>query len=161
MKKLFLIVAMSIAGCASTPKTDPEVEAFYSWHRSSEQRVKSGEMKPVDFYVEQYDRLAALPRIPDSDAAMKFTAQIIPIARKLDKGEISRSDFEDQKRILGEKSREEKNAKMEAESQQILQMYLANQANQPKPSQAQMPQRRKSINCTSSAYGQTVYTNCE
>lgn len=93
---LTLSVAL-LAGCATAPQQNPEVTAFFSWVNVTQPRAMAGEIKFSDFYTQAYDRVAAT-RVPDKAMMMKAYADLIPIARRYEAGQISRAEFDDARR---------------------------------------------------------------
>tara|TARA_R110000868_G_scaffold1091_1_gene8341 strand:+ start:318 stop:803 length:486 start_codon:yes stop_codon:yes gene_type:complete len=161
MKKLILICFVLLVGCASEPKTDPRITEFLQWKKATSSQAQAGTVKFLDFYIEAYNRLSSLPKDDYVASDMRLLSQLIPLARKYDNKEISKADFEDQKRILSEQSNAALDAKEDEKNQAALRAYIANRANQPKPYQIPIPAKNETVNCTSNMMGQTVYTNCK
>lgn len=131
-------LALSVAlltGCAAA-QFNREVAEFQAWSVPALAQVKAGQLKYSVYYTEAYNRLAqGGSSTPTKLVAMKAFADMIPVARAYEAGQITLDQFEDAKRATRIAVDQQSQA-LEAQRQQaiaaILQQAAVNmRASQP------------------------------
>lgn len=101
MKRIVVLAAaLFISGCATVPQADPQAEQFITWAQTMADRAEAGEIKHSDYYTEAYNRLAAISdNRTDKLLLQRGYAELIPKARAYERGEITREQFDDARRM--------------------------------------------------------------
>lgn len=172
MKKILsiLFVALVLFGCAS-PQQSAQMQELKRWQAQAKSNAESGRMKWSAYYSEYWERLNVMPPHPQKTDLQQSLAELIPIARQYESGQISKDQFEDYRRLLQTRSMQaEQNRRIAqqqidaVQSQQQLQLSRQLlEMGRPQmlaPSVMPFPQ---TTNCTSryNRIGNTVQTTCD
>jgi hypothetical protein len=153
---LTLVLAFFITACAS-PQQQAQVAEFRSWQASRQAQARAGQVQWSVYYSELWGRMNQLPNDPQKPLMMATTAELIPIARRYEAGQITKEQFEDTRRIIiSRTSQEQQNIQQRQQSindAQAEQLYrIGNQVMQP---------RNPTTNCLTTRVGpNTLSTNC-
>lgn len=153
---LTLILALFITACAS-PQQQAQVAEFRSWQASRQAQARAGQVQWSVYYSELWSRINQLPNDPQKPLMMATTAELIPIARRYEAGQITKEQFEDTRRIIiSRTNQEQQNIQQRQQSindAQAEQLYrIGNQVMQP---------RNPTTNCLTTRVGpNTLSTNC-
>ena len=153
---LILVSALFITACAS-PQQQAQVAEFRSWQASRQAQARAGQVQWSVYYSELWSRINQLPNDPQKPLMMATTAELIPIARRYEAGQITKEQFEDIRRIIISRANQEQQniqqsqqAINDAQSEQLLR--IGNQVMQP---------NNTSTNCVSTRVAPNqVNTNC-
>ncbi len=151
-----LLFALLLTACAS-PQQKAQVAEFYNWQSSRQAQANAGKVQWSVYYTELWTRLGQMPDDPQKPQIMATTAELVPLARRYESGQITKEQFEDSRRIIVSRSRQEQQtiqqrqqAINDAQAQQLYQ--LGNQILQP---------RNPTTNCLTTRVGpNTLSTNC-
>ena len=153
---LTLVLAFFITACAS-PQQQAQVAEFRSWQASRQAQARAGQVQWSVYYSELWSRMNQLPNDPQKPLMMATTAELIPIARRYEAGQITKEQFEDTRRIIiSRTNQEQQNIQQRQQSindVQAEQLYrIGNQVIQP---------RNPTTNCLTTRVGpNTLSTNC-
>ena len=153
---LTLVLAFFITACAS-PQQQAQVAEFRSWQASRQAQARAGQVQWSVYYSELWGRMSQLPNDPQKPLMMATTAELIPIARRYEAGQITKEQFEDTRRIIiSRTNQEQQNIQQRQQSindAQAEQLYrIGNQVMQP---------RNPTTNCLTTRVGpNTLSTNC-
>ena len=153
---LTLVLAFFITACAS-PQQQAQVAEFRSWQASRQAQARAGQVQWSVYYSELWGRMSQLPNDPQKPLMMATTAELIPIARRYEAGQITKEQFEDTRRIIiSRTNQEQQNIQQRQQSindVQAEQLYrIGNQVMQP---------RNPTTNCLTTRVGpNTLSTNC-
>ena len=153
---LTLVLAFFITACAS-PQQQAQVAEFRSWQASRQAQARAGQVQWSVYYSELWSRMNQLPNDPQKPLMMATTAELIPIARRYEAGQITKEQFEDTRRIIiSRTNQEQQNIQQRQQSindAQAEQLYrIGNQVMQP---------RNPTTNClTTRIAPNTLSTNC-
>jgi hypothetical protein len=153
---LTLVLAFFITACAS-PQQQAQVAEFRSWQASRQAQARAGQVQWSVYYSELWSRMNQLPNDPQKPLMMATTAELIPIARRYEAGQITKEQFEDTRRIIiSRTNQEQQNIQQRQQSindAQAEQLYrIGNQVMQP---------RNPTTNCLTTRVGpNTLSTNC-
>jgi hypothetical protein len=153
---LTLVLALFITACAS-PQQQAQVAEFRSWQASRQAQARAGQVQWSVYYSELWGRMNQLPNDPQKPLMMATTAELIPIARRYEAGQITKEQFEDTRRIIiSRTNQEQQNIQQRQQSindAQAEQLYrIGNQVMQP---------RNPTTNCLTTRVGpNTLSTNC-
>ena len=153
---LTLVLAFFITACAS-PQQQAQVAEFRSWQASRQAQARAGQVQWSVYYSELWGRINQLPNDPQKPLMMATTAELIPIARSYEAGQITKEQFEDTRRIIiSRTNQEQQNIQQRQQSindAQAEQLYrIGNQVMQP---------RNPTTNCLTTRVGpNTLSTNC-
>ena len=172
MKKILsiLFVALVLSGCAS-PQQSAQMQELKRWQAQAKSDAESGRMKWSAYYSQLWERLNVMPPDPQKTDIQQSLAEIIPIARQYESGQISKEQFEDTRRLLQSRSMQTAQNRRIAQQQidavqSQQQLQLSRQLlemGRPQmlaPSPIPFPQ---TTNCTSryNRIGNTVQTTCD
>ena len=151
-----LMFSLILTACAS-PQQKAQIAEFYKWQSITQDQAKAGKVKWSAYYTELWTRLGQMPDDPQKPQIMATTAELVPLARRYESGQITKEQFEDSRRIIVSRSRQEQQtiqqrqqAINDAQAQQLYQ--LGNQILQP---------RNPTTNCLITKVGpNTLSTNC-
>ena len=159
MNRIFftLVLIIFLNACAS-PQQKAQIAEFYKWQSSTQEQAKSGRVKWSVYYTELWTRLKEMPDDPQKPLMMATTAELIPIARSFEAGQMTKEQFEDSRRIIFSRASQENQTNQlrqkainDAQAQRLYQ--LGNQLLQ--------PPRNPNTNCISTRIGpDQVSTNC-
>ena len=153
---LTLVLAFFITACAS-PQQQAQVAEFRSWQASRQAQAMAGQVQWSVYYSELWGRMNQLPHNPQKPAMMASTAELIPIARSYEAGRITKEQFEDARRIIISRTKQEQQNSLQRQQSindaQAEQLYrIGNQVMQP---------NNTSTNCVSTRVAPNqVNTNC-
>ena len=153
---LTLVLTLFITACAS-PQQQAQVAEFRSWQASRQAQARAGQVQWSVYYSELWGRINQLPNDPQKPLMMATTAELIPIARSYEAGQITKEQFEDTRRIIiSRTNQEQQNIQQRQQSindAQAEQLYrIGNQVMQP---------RNPTTNCLTTRVGpNTLSTNC-
>jgi Asp-tRNA(Asn)/Glu-tRNA(Gln) amidotransferase B subunit len=130
---------------------------FKSWQASRQAQVKAGQVLYSVYYAELWSRMNQLPNDPQKPLWMATTAELIPLARRFEAGQITKEQFEDSRRIIISRTSQEQQiiqqrqqAVNDAQAEQLYR--IGNQVLQP---------NNTSTNCVSTRVAPNqVNTNC-
>jgi len=151
-----LALAILITACAS-PQQQAQVAEFKSWQVSRQAQARAGQVQWSVYYTELWSRINQLPNDPQKPLMMSTTAELIPIARSYEAGQITKEQFEDTRRIIiSRTSQEQQNIQQRQQAindAQAEQLYrIGNQVMQP---------RNSTTNCLTTRIGpNALSTNC-
>lgn len=133
-----LALAILITACAS-PQQQAQVAEFKSWQVSRQAQARAGQVQWSVYYTELWSRINQLPNDPQKPLMMSTTAELIPIARSYEAGQITKEQFEDTRRIIiSRTSQEQQNIQQRQQAindAQAEQLYrIGNQVMQPRNS---------------------------
>jgi hypothetical protein len=169
MKKLILIAAIVLSGCATQQKIDPAFQALTEWTKTSLPQAESGQITWETRYTKGFELAAGIQNTTVRSGIRQAYSDMIPIARRFDSKQITSGEFQDIRRSTSLKIEATLNAanmeQARAQAQynaDMLQILQNNQAQQNAIYQQQMQQiqNNKTTNCTSNIYGNTVQTSC-
>lgn len=100
------IFSLFVAACAA-PNSSGSIAEFLKWQSSTRAAAEQGTVKFSDYYVEMYDRLDKLPSGGERNVLQNASAKLIPIARKYESGAMTRTEFDDIRRITDTQVRKE------------------------------------------------------
>ena len=156
MKKLIIIFfVLLLTACASPERA--KYEEFQRWRSINQQQAQSGALKWSSFYSDAYYRMSQFSPNPEKALAERMMAEMIPIARKYEAGEMTKQAFEDIQRLVLTKYQSINQNNQQIQQQindiQAQQLYqLGNQIMQP---------RNPTTNCLTTRVGpNTLSTNC-
>ena len=153
---LTLTLAFFITACAS-PQQQAQVAEFRSWQASRQAQARAGQVLYSVYYSELWSRMNQLPNDPQKPLMLATTAELIPLARRYEAGQITKEQFEDTRRIIiSRTNQEQQNIQQRQQSindAQAEQLYrIGNQVMQP---------RNPTTNCLTTRVGpNTLSTNC-
>ena len=153
---LTLTLAFFITACAS-PQQQAQVAEFRSWQASRQAQARAGQVLYSVYYSELWSRMNQLPNDPHKPLMLATTAELIPLARRYEAGQITKEQFEDTRRIIiSRTNQEQQNIQQRQQSindAQAEQLYrIGNQVMQP---------RNPTTNClTTRIAPNTLSTNC-
>ncbi len=153
---LTLFLAFFLTACAS-PQQQAQVTEFRSWQASRQAQARAGQVLYSVYYSELWSRMNQLPNDPQKPLMLATTAELIPLARSYEAGQITKEQFEDTRRIIiSRTNQEQQNIQQRQQSindAQAEQLYrIGNQVMQPNNS---------STNCVSTRVAPNqVNTNC-
>jgi len=171
MKKLLATMAACIAltGCVTTQENqlaknhatrlDLELSSLHT-------KLERGEISQTKFYELAYQRSLENNKAPYVNRYRLYLAEMVPVARQFDAGQISRAQFEDETRkqkaaMISDMEREKQSLAAQRDAQQAAAMRnLAISQQLMNMNRPQPPAFAPQINCRSTAHGGTVYTNC-
>jgi hypothetical protein len=151
-----LALAFFLNACAS-PQQQAQVAEFKNWQASRQAQARAGQVQWSMYYSELWSRMSNLPNDPQKPLMMATTAELIPIARSYEAGQITKEQFEDTRRIIiSRTNQEQQNIQQRQQSindAQAEQLYrIGNQVMQP---------RNPTTNCLTTRVGpNTLSTNC-
>lgn len=151
-----LALAFLVTACAS-PQQQAQITEFKSWQASRQAQARAGQVQWSIYYTELWSRINQLPNDPQKPLMMATTAELIPIARRYEAGQITKEQFEDTRRIIiSRTSQEQQNIQQRQQAindAQAEQLYrIGNQVIQP---------NNTSTNCVSTRIAPNqVNTNC-
>ena len=152
-----LATAFLLNACAS-PQQKVQIAEFYKWQASTQDQAKNGKVQWSVYYTELWTRLREMPDDPQKPLMMATTAELIPVARSFEAGQMTKEQFEDTRRIIFSRASQENQTNQlrqkainDAQAQRLYQ--LGNQLLQ--------PPRNPTTNCISTRIGpDQVRTNC-
>jgi hypothetical protein len=150
------VMVLFLTACAS-PQQKAQIAEFKSWQTSRLAQAKIGQVQWSVYYAELWTRLSQMPDDPQKPQMMATTAELIPLARRYEAGQISKDQFEDSRRILVSRASQEQQTIQQRQQAindaQAEQLYrLGNQIMQP---------RNPTTNCLTTKVGpNTLSTNC-
>jgi hypothetical protein len=153
---LTLVLVFFITACAS-PQQQAQVAEFKSWQASRQAQARAGQVLYSVYYSELWSRMNQLPNDPQKPLMLATTAELIPLARRYEAGQITKEQFEDTRRIIiSRTNQEQQNIQQRQQSindAQAEQLYrIGNQVMQP---------RNPTTNCLTTRVGpNTLSTNC-
>jgi hypothetical protein len=153
---LSILLAFLLTACAS-PQQKAQIAEFYSWESKRQAQAKAGQVPWSSYYTELWTRLNQMPNDPQKPLAMSTAAELIPIARSYEAGQITKEQFEDSRRIIVSRTNQERQImqlqQKAVDDAQAEQLYkLGNQMMQP---------RNPTTNCLTTRVGpNTLRTNC-
>ena len=153
---LTLFLAFFLTACAS-PQQQAQVTEFRSWQASRQAQARAGQVLYSVYYSELWSRMNQLPNDPQKPLMLATTAELIPLARSYEAGQITKEQFEDTRRIIiSRTNQEQQNIQQRQQSindAQAEQLYrIGNQVMQP---------RNPTTNCLTTRVGpNTLSTNC-
>ena len=153
---LTILLAILVTACAS-PQQKAQIAEFYSWQSNRQAQAKAGQVPWSSYYTELWTRLSQMPDDPQKPLAMSTTAELIPIARSYEAGQLTKEQFEDLRRIIISRTNQERQITLQqqkaiddAQAEQLFK--LSNQIMQP---------RNPTTNCLTSRVGQNqLSTTC-
>jgi hypothetical protein len=153
------LVTVLLTACAS-PQQKAQITEFYSWESKRQAQAKAGQVPWSSYYTELWTRLNQMPNDPQKPLAMSTAAELIPIARSYEAGQITKEQFEDSRRIIVSRTNQERqiiqlqqDAINDAKAQRLYQ--LSNQLLKP------VTPVNPTTNCISTRIGpDQVRTNC-
>jgi hypothetical protein len=154
-----LVLAFLLNACAS-PQQKAQMTEFEQWRTSRHAQAKAGQVQWSVYYTELWSRMNQLPKNPQMPLWMATTAELIPIARRFEAGQITKEQFEDLRRIIISRTNQEQ--QIIQQSQQAIndaqaeRLYrIGNQLMQP------VTPVNPTTNCISTRIGpDQVRTNC-
>jgi len=150
------VMALVLTACAS-PQQKAQIAEFYSWQANRQAQAKAGQVQWSVYYTELWTRLSQMPDDPQKPQIMATTAELIPIARRFEAGQMTKEQFEDSRRIIISRSRQEQQTIQQRQQAindaQAEQLYrIGNQIMQP---------RNPTTNCLTTRVGpNSLSTNC-
>lgn len=164
MKKLLATMAACIAltGCVTMQENqlarEHEQRLDMELARLSKQK-DTGEITQTKFFESAYQKTLENNKAPYVNRYRLYLAEMVPVARQFDAGQISKAQFEDEMRkqkaaMISDMEREKQNLAAQRDAQQAAAMRnLA-------ISQQLMNMNRPQIKCRSSTFGGVTTTNC-
>ncbi len=157
MKTLVLSIFVLLLTACASPQQQAQISEFRSWQASRQAQVKAGQVLYSVYYSELWSRMNQLPSDPQKPLMLATTAELIPLARRFEAGQITKEQFEDTRRIIiSRTTQEQQNIQQRQQSindAQAEQLYrIGNQVMQP---------RNPTTNClTTRVAPNTLSTNC-
>ena len=154
-----LVLAFLMNACAS-PQQKAQMTEFEQWRTNRQAQVKAGQVLYSVYYTELWSRINQLPNDPQKPLMLATTAELIPLARRFEAGQITKEQFEDSRRIvISRSSQEQQNVQQRQQAindAQAEQLYrIGNQVMQPRTPV------NPTTNCISTRIGpDQVSTNC-
>jgi hypothetical protein len=166
---LSALLAIALVGCAApTP-----YEAITKYNNENGPKIATGEIKRTVYYQEL---LSLIYKTPDSSPVkipdIRYFSQLIPLARQLESGELTKDQFDDKKRNLylqyqvdrkqALRDEDDRDRTINLQAYGALAQMKQSQAANPAP-QLPLPYMlptNQGTNCTSTVYGNQVNTNC-
>lgn len=154
-----LVLAFLMNACAS-PQQKAQMTEFEQWRTNRQAQVKAGQVLYSVYYTELWGRINQLPNDPQKPLMLATTAELIPLARRFEAGQITKEQFEDSPRIIiSRSSQEQQNVQQRQQAindAQAEQLYrIGNQLLQP------VTPVNPATNCISTRIGpDQVRTNC-
>jgi len=153
---LTLVLVFFITACAS-PQQQAQVAEFNSWLTNRNAQAMAGQVMWSVYYSELWNRVNQQPNNPQKLTIMATAAELIPIARSYEAGQITKEQFHDTRRIIYSRSNQEQQKVQQRQQSindaQAEQLYrIGNQVMQP---------RNPTTNCLTTRVGpNTLSTNC-
>lgn len=153
---LVVLTSLLVSGCTS-PQKRAQMENFQSWRAHAHAEAQSGRLKWSAYYAELWSKFNAFPPDPQKNIIQSITAELIPIARKYEAGEISAAQFQDAQRIAASKVNRDMTKQQQYQQAindaQAERLYrIGNKATQP---------TNPRMNCITNRIGPDVLsTNC-
>lgn len=171
---ILLAVALAALQAVVYSQTEASFNEVMEWRTQAMNRAKAGEMKWSDYYSQAYDKTSKLTGNPLIPLDLQLLAELIPIARKYESGEITADQFQDAKRLAAARFRsassqleqsndQARTAEEQARRAAAIQMLSNMPRPQPitiQPYQMPTPAQQPSTNCTSYVSGGQLITNC-
>lgn len=156
---LALVLICLLNACAS-PQQKAQQAEFHQWRTSRQAQARAGQIQWSVYYTELWSRINQLPNEPQKPLMLATTAELIPLARRYEAGQITKDQFEDTRRIIISRSNQEQQniqqrqqAINDGQAEQLFR--IGNQAMQPRTPV------NPSTNCISTRIGpDQVSTNC-
>ena len=156
MKNLVIsFFALLLTACLSPERA--RFEEFQRWRSFNQQQAQAGAISWTSFYTEAYYRMNSFSPNPEKALAERMVAEMIPIARRYESGEMTKQAFEDIQRLVLTKYQSINQNNQQIQQQindiQAQQLYqIGNQILQP---------RNPTTNCLTTRVGpNTLSTNC-
>lgn len=157
MKTLIVSIFVLLLTACASPQQQAQVAEFNSWLSNRNAQAMAGQIKWSVYYSELYSRVSQHSNNPQKPMIMATAAELIPIARSYEAGQITKEQFHDTRRIIYSRTnQEQQNAQQRQQSindAQAEQLYrIGNQVMQP---------RNPTTNCLTTRVGpNTLSTNC-
>jgi hypothetical protein len=153
---LTLVLAFFLGACAS-PRQQAQVAEFNGWLSNRNAQAMAGQVMWSVYYSELWSRVSQQPNNPQKLTIMATAAELIPIARSYEAGQITKEQFHDSRRIIYSRSNQEQQKVQQRQQSindaQAEQLYrIGNQVMQP---------RNPTTKCLTTRVGpNTLSTNC-
>ena len=100
IRRTFSVATLALMVACASPQQKAEINAFHQWRTANQELARAGQIPWSQYYSGLWERMNRLPNDPLKPQMMATTAELIPLARKFESGQISRSEFEDARRIV-------------------------------------------------------------
>ena len=157
MKTLIISVFILLLTACASPQQQAQVAEFNSWLTNRNAQAMAGQVMWSVYYSELWSRVSQQPNNPPKLTIMATAAELIPIARSYEAGQITKEQFHDTRRIIYSRSNQEQQKVQQRQQSindaQAEQLYrIGNQVIQP---------RNPTTNCLTTRVGpNTLSTNC-
>jgi hypothetical protein len=157
MKTLIISVFILLLTACASPQQQAQVAEFNSWLTNRNAQAMTGQVMWSVYYSELWSRVSQQPNNPQKLTIMATAAELIPIARSYEAGQITKEQFHDTRRIIYSRSNQEQQKVQQRQQSindaQAEQLYrIGNQVMQP---------RNPTTNCLTTRVGpNTLSTNC-
>lgn len=99
IRRILSITALALMVACASPQQQAEIAAFHQWRTTSFSLAQSGAIPWSSYYTGLWERMGRLPSDPMKPHVMAATAEMIPIARRYEAGQMTKEQFDDARRL--------------------------------------------------------------
>lgn len=102
---LSALTVVLLVACAN-PQQQAQINDFNQWNSTNKWLAESGQIPWSRYYTELWERLNRMPPEPTKPHVMAITAELIPVARRYEAGQMTKEQFDDARRLATSRLRQ-------------------------------------------------------
>ncbi len=103
IRHIFSVAVLAFLAACASPQQQAEVSSFHQWRTANFSLAQSGAIPWSSYYSGLWERMSRLPPDPMKPHMMAVAAELIPIARRYEAGQITKEQFDDARRLATSK----------------------------------------------------------